>query len=57
MSDSLNHLGSIWDHSEPSDVPYFPNQFFGWDLFCRFLQQDGSSYIDYIQKNLNHEKI
>ena len=22
MSDPLNHLGSIWYHSEPSDVPY-----------------------------------
>ena len=37
------HLGPIWYHSEPSDVPYFPYQFFGWDFFCRFLQQDSSS--------------
>ena len=37
------HLGPIWYHSEPSDVPYSPNQFLGWDFFCRFLQQDGSS--------------
>ena len=38
------HLESIWyHHSEPSDVPYSPNQFLGWDFFCRFLQQDGSS--------------
>ena len=38
------HLGPIWYHSEPSDVPYLPNQFFGWDFFCPFLQQDDSSY-------------
>ena len=37
------HLGSIWYHSEPSDVPYSPNQFLGWDFFCRFLQQTGSN--------------
>ena len=36
------HLRPIWYHSEPSDIPYFPNQFLGWDCFCRFLQQDGS---------------
>ena len=36
-------LGPIWYHSEPSDVPYSPNQFLGWDLFCRFIQQDSSS--------------
>ena len=27
------HLGQIWYHSEPSDVPYSQNQFLGWDLF------------------------
>ena len=27
------HSGPIWYDSEPSDVPYFPNQFFGWDFF------------------------
>ena len=43
MSDPLNHLGSIWYHSEPLEVPYFPNQFLGLDFFCRFLQQTGSS--------------
>ena len=33
MSDTLYHLGSILYHSEPSDVPYSPNQFLGWDFF------------------------
>ena len=28
----IAHLGQIWYHSEPSDVPYSPNQFFGWEL-------------------------
>ena len=28
------HLGPIWYHSEPSDVPYSPNQFLGWDFFA-----------------------
>ena len=33
MSYLLNNLGSIWYHSEPSDVPYSLNQFLGWDFF------------------------
>ena len=36
------HLGPIWYHSEHLEVPYSPNQFLGWDFFCRFLQQTGS---------------
>ena len=29
------HLGPMWyHHSEPSDVHYSPNQFFGWDFFA-----------------------
>ena len=28
------HLGLIWYHSEPSDVPYSTNQFIGWDFFA-----------------------
>ena len=27
-------LGPISYHSAPSDVPYFPNQFLGWDCFA-----------------------
>ena len=26
------HLGTIWYHSKPSDVPYPPNKFLGWDF-------------------------
>ena len=39
------HLGPIWYHSEPSDVPYCPNQFLGWGFFYCFLQQTNSRYI------------
>jgi hypothetical protein len=31
------HLGPICYHSEPSDVPYSPNQFLGWDFYLVFL--------------------
>ena len=48
MSNPLNHLGSIWYHSEPQEVPYFPNQFLGWDFFCCFLQQTGSRTTAYL---------
>ena len=40
--DPPTHLGPTWYHLEPSDVPYSPNQFLGWDFFCRFLRQDSS---------------
>ena len=43
MSALLNHLGSIWYHSQPLEVFYSPNQFLGWDFFCRLLKQTGSS--------------
>ena len=33
MSDQPHHLGPIFYHSEPSDVPYSPNQFLGLDFF------------------------
>ena len=37
-----SHLGLILYHSEPSNVPYFPNQELVMNFFCRFLQQTGS---------------
>ena len=37
-------LGLIWYQLEPSDLLYFTNQFLGWDFFCRFLQQECSTY-------------
>ena len=33
------HLGPIWYHSEPSDVPYYLNQFYGWDFFVAFYSK------------------
>ena len=59
MSGPINHLGSIWYHSEPSVVPYSQNQFLGWDFFCCFLQQDGSNSIlqeiIQLQKSTNYQ--
>ena len=37
------HLGPIWYHSEPANVPYSPSQFLGWDFFCHILQKGGFS--------------
>ena len=34
ISDPLNNLGSIWYHSEPSEVPYSPNQYLDRDFFA-----------------------
>ena len=39
------HLGTIWYHSKPSDVPYSPHPFLGWDFFRPFLKKDSSSSI------------
>ena len=38
VSNPINHLGSIWYHTELSDVPYSQN---------RFLQQDGSNALSF----------
>ena len=38
-----SHLGLILYHSEPSNVPYFPNQELVMNFFCRFLQETRSS--------------
>ena len=56
------HLGPIWYNSEPSDVPYSPNQFLGWDFFCSFLQQDGYNEVfivsrHYVRMEINGLKI
>ena len=29
-----SHLEPIWYNSEPLDIPYSPNQYFGWDFFA-----------------------
>ena len=47
MRDPLHHLGSIWYHSGPLEVPYSPNQFLGWDFFGLFLQETSSSTYCY----------
>ena len=35
MSDPLNHLGSILNHSEPLEIPYFPKPM-RRGVFCQF---------------------
>ena len=34
MKVTYSHLGPIVYHAEPSDIPYSPNQFLGWDFFA-----------------------
>ena len=41
----LNHLGSIWFYTEPSNFPYSPNQFLDLDFFYCFLQQGCSNTL------------
>ena len=41
MNDPLNHLRSIWCHSKPLEVPYFPNQFIVWDFFVISYSKPG----------------
>ena len=33
------HSVPIWYHSGPSNVPYSPNQFLGWDFYFPFLTE------------------
>ena len=44
MSDPLNHLGSIWYQSEPSDVPYSPNQYLALDFFAASYSKIALAY-------------
>ena len=41
----LENLGSIWYHSEHSDVPYSLNQFLGWDIFAVSYSKTALNYI------------
>ena len=43
------HLGPIWYHSEPSDVPYSQNLPRPISWFGLFLQQNDSSNYQYVQ--------
>ena len=54
MIDPLNHLGSIWYHSEPVEVSYSPNQFLGWDFFAVSYSKLALElyYCDLTKKNL-----
>ena len=52
MSDPLDHLESILNHSEPLEIPYSPNQEVVMHFFCRFLQQTDSSLYSALELNL-----
>ena len=47
--DTHANLGQIWYHSEPSDVPYSPNQFLGWDFFLPFITLNRLQSINKIE--------
>ena len=54
------HLGPIWYHSEPSDVPYSPNQFLGWDFFAvsyskTALEKTGKANLEPNNKTLTQK--
>ena len=36
--------------SKGQKIPYSINQFLGWDIFCRFLKQDCSSFLVFLKK-------
>ena len=38
------HLGPIWYHSEPSDVPYSQNQFLDGDFFATSYSKAALDY-------------
>ena len=48
------HLGPIWYHSEPSDVPYSQNLPRPISWFGLFLQQNDSSMWDSLDTVLPH---
>ena len=49
MTDPLNHLGSIWYHSETLEVSSFQNHFLGLDPFLPFLT------ANWLQASIGHQ--
>ena len=56
MSDRLNNLGSIWYHSEPSNVPYSPNHFLSRDFFMLLIATQLYQLRQYLQSR-NHQTL
>ena len=54
MSDPLNHLEY---HSEPLEVPYYPNQFLGWDFFFAVSYSSRTFFLQYLGQNNFGDKI
>ena len=48
------HLGPIWYHSEPLDIPYSPNQFLGWDFFATSYSKMALAFHDNLFDMLNY---
>ena len=53
----LNHLGSIWYHSEPADVPYSKNLLRPISWFGLFLQKNDSSMYLTCTRCLKREEL
>ena len=51
------HLGPIWYHSEPSDVPYSLNQFLGWDFFAVSYSKPALEELRYSPKGWENGNI
>ena len=57
MRDLLDHLGSIWYHSEPLEVSYSTNQFLGWDFFAVSYSKLALAYVIQIRLNFLIRKV
>ena len=57
MTDLLDHLGSIWYHSEPLEVSYSTNQFLGWDFFDVSYSKLALAYVIQIRLNFLIRKV
>ena len=42
-------MQSVWNHSDPSEVPYSANQELFRNFFCCFLQQTGSNSVEAVE--------
>ena len=57
MRDLLDHLGSIWYHSEPLEVSYSTKQFLGWDFFDVSYSKLALAYVIQIRLNFLIRKV
>ena len=50
MGITWTHLESVWNPSGPSEVPTLQTSNWSGTIFCRFLQQTGSSGIYFFRQ-------